>query len=75
LPPFDAAEKDAVQHVTETGMFVRCLGTRQLLESKRRSGRPQDQNDILFLEEKLGASGGVEPCIPDRPGSIDDCNV
>ena len=54
LPPFDDAEKAAVQRATEIGTLVRCLNPRQLLESKRRSGRPQDQSDILFLEEKLG---------------------
>jgi hypothetical protein len=56
LPPFAEAEARAVVRTTETGVAVRCLSRRDLLESKRRANRPEDQADILFLEakERLG---------------------
>jgi len=52
LPPFDQAEARARTHQTETGVDVRCLCGRDLLESKRRAGRPEDIQDIRFLERK-----------------------
>jgi hypothetical protein len=54
LPDFETAEKDAVTHRTETDVDVRCLSLRHLLESKRRAGRPQDIEDVRFLERKKG---------------------
>jgi len=50
LPPFEEAEERAVTLETEKGTPVRCLSREDLLESKRRANRPQDQGDIEFLE-------------------------
>lgn len=52
LPPFDQAEQRAVTHPTEEGVPVKCLSTRDLLESKRMANRPSDAADIEFLETK-----------------------
>ena len=52
LPKFDEAEARAVIHETENQTPVRCLSTIDLLESKRRAARPQDIEDIAFLERK-----------------------
>jgi hypothetical protein len=52
LPPFDVAEREAVTHVTENGTRVRCMSAAQLLQTKRASNRPQDADDIRFLEVK-----------------------
>lgn len=51
VPKFDEAEKSAVQRVSETGVPVRCVSGILLLASKRAAGRPQDQADIIYLEE------------------------
>lgn len=58
LPPFDEAERRAVEHRTENGTPVRCLSGKDLLASKEAAGRPQDQADIQFLRRKreLGPS-------------------
>ena len=53
LPPFDEAEARAVIHEDTDGVPVRCLSLPDLLESKRKAGRPQDQADIIFLQKKL----------------------
>lgn len=50
-PRFDEAAHQAVTHLTPTGTPVRCLGGEHLLAAKRAAGRPQDQEDIEFLEE------------------------
>jgi hypothetical protein len=55
LPAFEEADARACLHATETGVEVRCLSGRDLLESKRRAGRPQDVEDIRFLEKKAEA--------------------
>ena len=52
LPPFDQAEQRSVIRLTEDGIPVRCLNLDDLLESKRRAGRPSDASDIEFLERK-----------------------
>lgn len=52
LPDFDEAESRAVTHTTETGVPVRCLSGKDLLVSKERTGRPQDQGDVEFLRRK-----------------------
>ena len=52
LPKFDEAEARAVIHETENQTPVRCLAIIDLLESKRRAARPQDIEDIAFLERK-----------------------
>jgi hypothetical protein len=58
LPRFDDAENRSVSRKTETGETVRCLSPKDLLESKRKVGRPQDLVDVEFLEKKLKASSG-----------------
>lgn len=52
LPEFETAYSRAVTHKTETGIGVRCLSGADLLQSKRKADRPQDQADIRFLEKK-----------------------
>ena len=56
VPRFDDAEKSSVVRISEQGIPVKCLSGVHLLAAKRAAGRPQDQVDILFLEEleKLG---------------------
>ena len=56
LPQFDEAEKRAVIRVNENGTKIRCLGTLDLLASKKAANRPEDQADILFLEAKLSGN-------------------
>lgn len=51
VPRFEEAETAAVIHKTETGSPVKCLSGSHLLASKRAADRPQDQVDIIFLEE------------------------
>lgn len=53
LPSFETAEQQAVQRKDEDGTPVRCLGAKDLLASKRATNRPQDQQDILFLEQLI----------------------
>lgn len=53
LPPFDEAEARAVWRHTEDGTSVRCLAINDLLASKEKANRPQDQVDIKYLREKL----------------------
>lgn len=52
LPDFDEAEKRAVTHFTETGVPVKCISGKDLLASKEKTGRPQDQGDVEFLRQK-----------------------
>jgi hypothetical protein len=52
LPPFDEAERRSAIHQTEEGTPVKCLSGRDLLAGKKAAGRPQDQQDIDFLEQK-----------------------
>jgi hypothetical protein len=56
LPAFEEAEQHAVVRRNEKGTAIRCLGTADLLRSKKAANRPQDQSDILFLETKLSAT-------------------
>jgi hypothetical protein len=51
VPRFDEAEKAAVIRRSEQGTPVNCLSGLQLLAAKRAADRPQDQSDIVFLEE------------------------
>ncbi|HMP77091.1 MAG TPA: hypothetical protein PKE12_12420 [Kiritimatiellia bacterium] len=53
LPSFDDAERSCATRLTEDGEPAKCLSARDLLASKRTTNRPQDQQDILFLEELL----------------------
>ncbi len=54
LPPFDQAYSRCVVHKTDKGVKVRCLAPEDLLTAKQAADRPQDQDDILFLKERLG---------------------
>ena len=51
IPRFDEAEEAAAIRNTESGTSVKCLSAADLLAAKRAAGRPQDQADIVFLEE------------------------
>ncbi len=51
VPRFDEAEKHSVVRSSEEETPVKCLSGVQLLAAKRAAGRPQDQADILYLEE------------------------
>jgi hypothetical protein len=51
VPKFDEAEKSAVIRKSEHGIPVKCLSGTHLLSAKRAANRPQDQADIIFLEE------------------------
>jgi hypothetical protein len=59
VPRFDEAEKSAVNRQLAGGAIVRCLSGTQLLAAKQAANRPQDQDDILFLQElrRLGKLG------------------
>ena len=59
LPSFEDAEGRSIVVYTEDKEPVRCLSPADLLDSKRASGRPQDVQDILFLEELIRVSGGT----------------
>ena len=50
-PRFDEAEASAVTLTTNNGIPVKCLSGPHLLSAKRAANRPQDQQDIDFLEE------------------------
>lgn len=51
VPRFDEAEKSLVIRNSENGTPVKCLSGMHLLAAKRAADRPQDQPDIVFLEE------------------------
>ena len=51
VPHFDEAEKAAVVRRSEQETPVSCLSGLHLLAAKRAADRPQDQADIVFLEE------------------------
>ena len=55
LPDFDQVAARAVVRRTENGVPVRCLGPADLLASKRQANRPEDQQDIAFLEKQREA--------------------
>jgi hypothetical protein len=48
---YDEEEQHARIRYSEHGTPVKCLSGIQLLAAKRTANRPQDQADILFLEE------------------------
>jgi len=52
LPDFAEAEERGVLHKTEDGRQVKCLSGLDLLKSKKKVNRPQDQQDIQFLQKK-----------------------
>jgi hypothetical protein len=51
VPLFDEAAAAAVIRRSEGGTPVKCLSGLHLLAAKRAANRPQDQADIIFLEE------------------------
>jgi hypothetical protein len=51
LPAFDEAETRRVMRTLEDGTAVACLSGSDLLACKRAAGRPQDEEDICFLEQ------------------------
>lgn len=51
VPRFDEAEKLAVVRTSENGTSIKCLSGIHLLAAKRAADRPEDQADIVFLEE------------------------
>ncbi|HEX9047896.1 MAG TPA: hypothetical protein VF988_12805 [Verrucomicrobiae bacterium] len=51
VPRFDEAEKAKIVRQTEDGTPVNCLAGPHLLAAKKAADRPQDQADIVFLEE------------------------
>jgi hypothetical protein len=53
LATFDEVHKRGVVLRSESGLSVRCLSESDLLASKRAANRPEDQQDIEFLELKL----------------------
>ena len=55
LPPFDECERRSVVRRTENGVEVRCVCGADLLLAKKAANRPQDQQDIAFLEKKMEA--------------------
>ena len=63
VPRFDEAEASSVILKTEMGTPVKSLSGNHLLASKRAADRPQDQADIVFLEElkRLGKLSGFNP--------------
>lgn len=53
LSSFDEVNQRAVVLKTEDGESIRCISAPDLLASKRAVNRPQDQQDIAYLEELL----------------------
>jgi hypothetical protein len=53
LPSFEASDAKAVHLVDENGASFRCVSAEDLLAAKLATNRIQDQQDILFLREKL----------------------
>lgn len=57
LSSFEEACARSVILKTEDGEDARCLSAADLLTCKRTTQRPQDQQDILFLEELIRSGG------------------
>jgi hypothetical protein len=55
LASFDQVEARSVMLKDENGVDIKCLAAEDLLAAKLASNRVQDQQDILFLREKLAA--------------------
>ncbi len=51
LRRFEDSEASAVIRELEAGLPVKCLSGQDMLKAKQATNRPQDQEDILFLEE------------------------
>lgn len=56
LSSFEEAENRACQISSEHGVPISCLSPEDLLKSKQAANRAVDQQDILFLTEKLKQS-------------------
>lgn len=54
IPDFDEAEKVHEVYKTESGIPVRCISTKHLLDSKLSTARAKDEDDISFLRRLLG---------------------
>ena len=52
FPPFAEAADRGVVHTNESGITIKCISGPDLLAAKRACNRPQDQQDIQFLEKK-----------------------
>ncbi len=53
IPSFDEADARSVVLEDEEGVPAKVVSARDLLAAKRAANRPQDQQDILFLETLL----------------------
>jgi len=53
IPDFDEAEKSHDIFKTESGVSVKCISTKHLLDSKLSTARPKDEDDISFLQRLL----------------------
>ena len=56
IKSFDEAEKKGLTIKGEKGVAAKCLCEEDLLATKQAADRPQDQQDIEFLIEKLKQS-------------------
>lgn len=54
LTSFDDCEARMAMHPTESGTVARCLADADLMKAKRAANRPKDQEDIRFLQYKIG---------------------
>jgi hypothetical protein len=57
IASFEEAFARGVALRTEDGAPARCLSAPDLLACKRASNRPQDQQDMAFLEELVRTTG------------------
>lgn len=53
LPSFEEVDERRVNLLDENGLPIRCLCGEDLLVTKQAANRPEDQQDIEFLELKL----------------------
>jgi hypothetical protein len=54
IPDFDEAEKTSDVFKTESGIPIKCISTKNLLDSKLKTARAKDEDDISFLKRLLG---------------------
>lgn len=53
IPVFDEVEKSHEVFNTESGIPVKCISTKYLLDSKLSTARPKDEDDISFLQRAI----------------------
>ena len=53
IPDFDEAEKSHDIFNIESGVPVKCISTKHLLDSKLSTARPKDGDDISFLKRLI----------------------